>query len=194
VERTATRDRLREAAWSLVRDEGLPAATSRRITDVAHANLAAITYHFGSKDALIGEALVEQLRQWSAPLTDALAKQGADADARIAAAVQALLDAFSVRRDEVIAIVRALMTNEDLPGVADAVAKWLAEFRAVVSAVMTQQQASNLIPPEVEPDAMAGVFTAFGMGVITQAAVDNSPPDTGVVISQFLLLLQRPDA
>ena len=194
MERTATPDRLREAAWSLVRDEGLPAATSRRITEAAQANLGAITYHFGSKDALIGEALVEQMRQWSAPLTNALSAQGSDADARIAAAVQALLDAFSVRRDEVIAIVRALMSDENLPGVADAVTEWLAEFRAVVSAVMTQQQATNLVPPEVEPDAMAGVFTAFGMGVITQAAVDRAPPDTGVVISQFLLLLQRPAA
>jgi AcrR family transcriptional regulator len=189
---STTPERLREAAWTIVSQEGLRSATSRRITEMAGANLAAITYYYGSKDALVGDALVDQLRQWTAPLTDAFADQTTDADERVAAAIQTMLQAFATRRQEVIAILRALMTNDDLPGVGEAVTRWLHEFRAVVSAVMANHQARGLIPPEVDPEAMAGVFTAFGVGVITQAAVDLSPPDTGSVISQFLLLLQRP--
>ena len=38
----------------------------RDIAQAAKANVASITYHFGSKDALIAEALAEGFRRWFA--------------------------------------------------------------------------------------------------------------------------------
>jgi AcrR family transcriptional regulator len=61
-----TRSRILDAAEVLFMAHGLEATTLRQITTVAKANLAAVNYHFGSKDALI-EAV---FRRGLARLTD----------------------------------------------------------------------------------------------------------------------------
>ena len=54
-----TKERLLEAAERLFADAGIEAASLRAITSAAGANLAAVHYHFGSKDGL-AEAVFER--------------------------------------------------------------------------------------------------------------------------------------
>jgi AcrR family transcriptional regulator len=192
-----TRDRLLAAAWTIVRDEGPAAATSRRITETAGANLAAITYHFGSKDALLGEAVVEQLRSWTEPLTEALTNDAGDIgdyDTRVAVAISAILNRFSAGPEEVQPIITLLLTNAEIPGVRAALVTWLSELRAVATDVMVRQQASGLVPSTVNPPVMAAVFTALALGLGAQATLDPEAPATTSVVAEFLALLMRPAA
>jgi AcrR family transcriptional regulator len=48
--------------------------TARAITEESGANLASIAYHFGSKDNLVTEAVVEGLDRWLAEVTASLEK------------------------------------------------------------------------------------------------------------------------
>ena len=50
---TITRDRLLDVAERLFMQHGLEATSLRRITAQANANLAAVNYHFGSKESLV---------------------------------------------------------------------------------------------------------------------------------------------
>lgn len=190
-----TRERLLGAAWTVVRDEGLTAATSRRITDQADANLQSITYHFGSKDALLGEALVHQLRSWTEPLETAIrsANEDPDRDATVAAAVASTLARFAEQGEDARAILRALLAERELPGVRDAFARWLNDFRTVVVSSMQAQQASGLIASDVDVRALGGVFTALGIGVIAQSDLDPDAPALPELVGQFLRLLVRPE-
>ena len=54
--------------------ERLPAerVTARAITEESGANLASIAYHFGSKDNLVTEAVIEGLDRWLAEVTASL--------------------------------------------------------------------------------------------------------------------------
>ncbi|WP_458072203.1 TetR/AcrR family transcriptional regulator [Rhodanobacter sp. BL-MT-08] len=56
-----TRRRLLEATESLFIECGYEAMSLRQITARAHANLAAVNYHFGSKEALMHELLSQRL-------------------------------------------------------------------------------------------------------------------------------------
>lgn len=56
-----TRRRLLEAAELLFIENGYEAMSLRQITAKAHANLAAVNYHFGSKEALMQELLSQRL-------------------------------------------------------------------------------------------------------------------------------------
>src|ERR671924_1869741 len=47
-----TRQRLLDATRSLLAEHGEDGVTLRDITDVAGTNIAAVSYHFGSKEAL----------------------------------------------------------------------------------------------------------------------------------------------
>ncbi|MEZ5274766.1 MAG: TetR family transcriptional regulator [Opitutaceae bacterium] len=52
-----TRDRLLDAAEAIYSEKGLDGTSVRALTSLAGANLAAVGYHFGSKNALIQEAI-----------------------------------------------------------------------------------------------------------------------------------------
>lgn len=52
-----TPERLLDAAESLLADQGVDATSLRQITAEAGANLAAVNYHFGSKEALVEAVL-----------------------------------------------------------------------------------------------------------------------------------------
>jgi AcrR family transcriptional regulator len=68
----SNRSRLIEGALRCV--ETLPAerVTARAIAAEAGANIASITYHFGSKDNLVTEAVIEGLDRWLADIADRL--------------------------------------------------------------------------------------------------------------------------
>lgn len=61
-----TRERLLESAERLIADRGLAATSVRAVCGEAGANVAAVHYHFGSKDALVDAVLARRM----ADLTD----------------------------------------------------------------------------------------------------------------------------
>ncbi|NMG00665.1 TetR family transcriptional regulator [Aromatoleum toluolicum] len=58
-----TRDRILDAAEALFVEHGFEATSMRMITGQAGANIAAVNYHFGSKDALIQEVFKRRLTE-----------------------------------------------------------------------------------------------------------------------------------
>ncbi|MFH1605650.1 MAG: TetR family transcriptional regulator [Pseudomonadota bacterium] len=56
-----TRMRILDAAETLFTEQGFEATTLRQITGAAEVNLAAVNYHFGSKEALIREIFSRRL-------------------------------------------------------------------------------------------------------------------------------------
>ena len=59
----STQDQILQAAESLFIKHGFEATTLRQITATAGVNLAAVNYHFGSKEALLQEVFKHRLRQ-----------------------------------------------------------------------------------------------------------------------------------
>ena len=53
----ATKKRIIKATLDIISGEGFQNVTIRKIAKMAGANVAAVNYHFGSKDAVINEAL-----------------------------------------------------------------------------------------------------------------------------------------
>lgn len=58
---TSTRERILGSAEALFADHGFAGASLRRVTAAAGVNLAAVNYHFGSKDRLIEAVLRRRL-------------------------------------------------------------------------------------------------------------------------------------
>jgi AcrR family transcriptional regulator len=68
-----TRDRLLAAAVELLAQGGQQGVTLREITDLAGANVAAVSYHFGSLKALCDAAIEHALEQYLDAQIDAVA-------------------------------------------------------------------------------------------------------------------------
>jgi AcrR family transcriptional regulator len=77
------REALIEGAKTCLKEKGYQRTTARDIATAAGVSLAAIGYHFGSKDDLMNEAMREALDEWGAEVGTAMASGlGADAGAR----------------------------------------------------------------------------------------------------------------
>lgn len=77
-----TREALLDAAESLFAEHGIPAASLRAITQQAGANLAAVHYHFGSKEGLVRAVFARRLSPMNEErlrLLDACDLEGPDA-------------------------------------------------------------------------------------------------------------------
>lgn len=74
-----TRDRILDAAEALFVEHGFEATSMRMITSQAGANIAAVNYHFGSKDALIQEVFRRRLTELNRQRLAALERLQAEA-------------------------------------------------------------------------------------------------------------------
>lgn len=90
MEHTDTRESLLDAAETLFSAHGIEAASLRQITHHAGANLAAVNYHFGSKDGLVRAVFSRRLR----PLTDERIQLLEQVDLDAEDAVEQVLAAF----------------------------------------------------------------------------------------------------
>src|SRR3981081_2858524 len=59
-----TRTRLMEAALDLIAERGEEGVTLRELTDAADANVAAVSYHFGSLKSLCGAVTAQALESY----------------------------------------------------------------------------------------------------------------------------------
>src|SRR3954447_329187 len=74
-----TRERLMDAALDLIAERGEERVTLRELTDAAGANVAAVSYHFGSLGSLCGSAIEAALEHYLDAQQEAVSALGLDA-------------------------------------------------------------------------------------------------------------------
>src|SRR5919206_3801808 len=74
IGRKVHRAALLEGAVECIQEKGYTRTTARDIVAAAGSHLPSINYYFGSKDALMDEALVESARRWLVLLTGVAAE------------------------------------------------------------------------------------------------------------------------
>ncbi len=171
-----------------MRHRGLARTTSREITAEADANLAAITYHFGSKDELVAEALLDGLRSWLQPGLDALA-EAEDPATGMLQAVQVLLAAYEEHRGEAAVHLEALVQAPRLAALGAGVQDLWAELRTRLADQITELRDGGVLPEWVDPEPMAALLVAVATGVVLQATVDPEGPAVDQMATQFSGLL-----
>lgn len=187
-----TASALREAARRCIGRQGLAATTSRAITQEAGANLAAITYHFGSKDQLVADALLEGLRSSLAPTLAVLAGEG-DPAARAIAAIQSLLTTLGEHHGAASEYLQALAHAPVAHPLRDGIVELWDELRALLAADIRAIQQSGELGEWVDPEVMAAVLVSVANGFVVQAIVEPDGPSLSALAAQFgsLLLAAR---
>jgi AcrR family transcriptional regulator len=183
-----TRDRLVSATREAIRDLGLPAVTAREIARRASANLAAIPYHFGTKEALVTEALVAEARELLAPVWELLGSDRPPIE-RATAAVVMLNELFDQARDDVPVYLAALAAAPHSSEVRAGLGDLWNELRARLASDIAAQSAAGRLPAWVEPRAMAALVLAVVNGVVIASVIDPDGPDHRAVAGQLLALL-----
>src|SRR5215216_3582135 len=121
------REDLLAAAKRLLYEKGYARTTARDLAAASGVSLAAIGYHFGSKDALLNAARIEALGEWAEELGRTLAS-GADPKAspmqRFEAIWTKVVESFAAHgRSDLRGLVEMLAQLDQAPEVRAAVAE-----------------------------------------------------------------------
>jgi AcrR family transcriptional regulator len=185
----ATRDRLLTAALEVVQGAGVAGATSRQIAAAAGTNLQAITYHFGSKDELVAQALVQAVRSWVEPARRALDGLTADPVGHLIRAVWELHDSLAAAGALVPAYLEALALAPRHGEFRAQIAVLLRDLRADLATAIEELRAAGYLAAWVDPVAMAALIVAAADGTAVHLTVDPDGFDLDGVIAQVVPLL-----
>jgi AcrR family transcriptional regulator len=110
------RDKLLAAARRLILEKGFAATTARDLVSASDTNLGSIGYHFGSREALLNQAIEELFNEWTELLAGAaFSEPGATALERLTASWKATLDTFGEHQALIRAFIEALAHAERSP-------------------------------------------------------------------------------
>lgn len=185
-----TRANLLEGARRVVRDRGLEGATSREIAVASGANLQAITYHFGSKDELLAEALFDELERRLAPALRAL-EVGASAQPVTAMldAVRALVAGFESSESDAPVYLEALTASMRPGPLRDRSRRLIADVRHRLAEVIEGLCDDGVVPAWIEPDVFAALLVSVANGMVLGAQLEPDAPGVADQAGQFALLL-----
>jgi AcrR family transcriptional regulator len=183
-----TRQRLVAGTLRSLRRRGLVETTSRDIAAESGVNLAGITYHFGSKDELVAEALLGTIRDWLRPALDVLSRD-MDPAQRVLEAIQALQGSFEKARGLLPVYLEALVHAGRDTRLGREVRTMFRELRRFLADQIADLQGQGYLPAWVEPAAMATLLLAAADGIALHAALDPKAVDHHAVAGQALQLL-----
>jgi AcrR family transcriptional regulator len=171
------RDALLEAARRLILEKGFAATTARDLVAASGTNLGSIGYHFGSREALLSQAIEELFDEWTELLASAaFSEEGASPLERLTASWKATLATLSEHHGLIRAFVEALAHAERSP-----------EFRKQMRNHYRriQRRVARLVEAALGPDAVAKgadpmVIALFVIAVFDGLAVQfrMAPEDT----------------
>ncbi|MEZ5246062.1 MAG: TetR/AcrR family transcriptional regulator [Acidimicrobiales bacterium] len=182
------RQRLLEATQRLLSKAGVEPLTSRSIADAAGANLAAITYYFGSKQQLVDEAMLAMAGTILQPV---LAELESDSDAitKLLRSIQLLNQVLSDNRTAAGAYLQTVTSAATGAMIRAPLVALLHNIEQVLAREISRQQANTSLPAWIEPEAMAQLIMTTAHGTLIAASLEPDRVDHTRIASQFAQLL-----
>ncbi|MEV8093646.1 TetR/AcrR family transcriptional regulator [Kitasatospora sp. NPDC085879] len=170
------REDLLAGAKRCLLEKGYGRTTARDIASAAGVSLAAIGYHYGSKDALLTQAMLEAMGEWGDELGRVLSALGGETDPqeRFVAAWDKVLESFAEHRGLWAVQIEILARMEQSPELREVLGGAQKEARLGLSAMF---QGVPEVPDTPEELARGAFYQALLAGLATQwlVAPDIAP-------------------
>jgi AcrR family transcriptional regulator len=174
------RDRLLEGAIECLRTKGYARTTARDIATAANANLASIGYHFGSKEALLNEAINRAVEEWTARLGEA-AFAGEDESplGQVTASWVAMLASFEELRPVLVGFVEAVGQSAWSENLRLELAAHYRAVREQVASMVRTSLGSAAERAGADAKVVASFLIAVCDGLVLQWLLDPEETPTG---------------
>jgi AcrR family transcriptional regulator len=185
------REQLLHGALECLERQGYAHTTARDIVAASGTNLASIGYHYGSKEALLTEAMVEGFRRWTAQVEEAVLSGGeADPPVLLARALTAMRDGLERNRGLSLAFVEAMAQADRAPALREAMAAYYREVRERVGALARAALGPEL--SEEDAAALASLVLAVCDGLVVQWLLAAEDVPSGERLAGSLAALLTP--
>jgi AcrR family transcriptional regulator len=174
------RDQLLEGAIECLRTKGYARTTARDIATAGDANLASIGYHFGSKEALLNEAITRACEEWTTRLGEA-AFSGRDASPleQMAASWVAMVASFAELRPVLIGLMEAVAQSAWSEELRTEMAAHYAKVREAVADMVSASLGASAAEVGADPKVVASFLIAVCDGLVLQWLLDPSETPDG---------------
>jgi AcrR family transcriptional regulator len=174
-----TRAALLEAAKRLVLERGYAGTSVRELAAASGRNIAAINYHFGSREKLLNQAILDYFLEWA----DSVGEQGpADPDAegleQLAARARPMVDGIPAAQPLFVVGLEALLQSRRSPELRRQLAEHYAEHRRRAMESMARTKRGSELPPRFL-EVVASYMLAVVDGLQLQALLDPEAIPTG---------------
>jgi AcrR family transcriptional regulator len=168
------RDKLLWAALECLRDKGYARTTARDLVAASGTNLASIGYHYGSKEALLNEAVAEGFRAWTAEIErTAFASDAATSPERLERSLMAMIDRYEELQPFLVSFVEAFPQAVRSPELRERMAEAYDEARAAgTQMVLRAVEADGMTLPREHAETISSLLTAVCDGLILQWLLD----------------------
>lgn len=185
------RQALLEAAITCIEKRGYGRTTSRDIVAAAGiSSLAAIVYHYGSKEALLNEAIAEAVRRWIAQVARLVENRpsGTDGIDGLLAAAGEYYGTLSANRPALAGFIEALAQAEHSEGIRGQLAARYEEFRDALSEVLVRADAAQ---DRNQTRPLASLLMALADGLLIQWLLDPTQALTDDTLQHAVTALFR---
>jgi AcrR family transcriptional regulator len=173
------RERLIRGALRCLREKGYARTTARDIAAASNSNLGSIGYHFGSKEALLNEAIRRGCAEWTEQLDRvAFANTGSTPLERLRHSWIALADRFEEDRPLLVALMEALAQAERSEELRHQLAELYEESRASIGKMVSAAFGENEVDAE-HIRACASFLIAVSEGLMLQWLVSPQHAPSG---------------
>jgi AcrR family transcriptional regulator len=165
------REDLLDGARRTLLEKGYTRTTARDIAAASGVSLAAIGYHFGSKDALLNEALFQAIGEWGDQIEEAFRKAGGQTPAeRFDRIWASIAETFDQHRTLWLASFELIMQIDHIPGARESFERALPMARSGLVALFLGVPEDE-VGPELEM-SVGGVLYSLMSGLFIQRFAD----------------------
>jgi AcrR family transcriptional regulator len=174
------RDQLLAGAMQCLRTKGYSRTTARDIATAADASLASIGYHFGSKEALLNEAITQTCEQWTKRLGEAAVAGGTESPlAQMAASWVAMLGSFEEMRPVLVGFIEAVGQSAWSEDLRHDIAGHYATVREEVASMVSASLGDATEESGIDPKVVASFLIAVCDGLVLQWLLEPEQTPSG---------------
>ena len=177
VTRVTHRELLLDAARACLEEKGYARTTARDLVAASGTNLASIGYHFGSKEALLNEAIGNAFAEWTDEVNRVVRETPADAPLeRLLEGWREMLGRTEANRPLIVANMEAMAQVARSPELREKMAGAYEQCRVKISAVVRESLTEDA---RVDADVVASFIIAVVDGITLQHMADPERAPTG---------------
>jgi len=180
----ATKTALLEAAKQLILERGYAGASVRELTAAAGTNLGAVNYHFGSREKLLNEAMLEFFREWGNRVGEVDVDPEAEPLKQLAERSRAVVEGIPDAQPAFVMALEAFLQARRSPELHSRFVEHYAGMRRIAIEGMAATPRGSELPPRFL-EVAASYMIAVADGLQLQALLDPAAIPTADELAFF---------
>jgi AcrR family transcriptional regulator len=173
-----TKSALLEAAKELVLERGYAGASVRELAATAGANLGAVNYHFGTREKLLDEAILDCFLEWGARVGEVEVGPDAGPLEQLADRARPMVDGITESEPRFVIFLEALLQARRSPDLRRELAEHYARRREHAAEVIRESPGGEALPARMV-EVVASYMLAVADGLQLQSLLDPEAVPTG---------------